>query len=98
MWQAVSGMNFRIASGLTGLQPIEVRRWPVVNVFIGSPDLPESDLQLKAFIANLGITAIVIDTSDSRVPQWRQLVASWKLRHEKSGVCFCFDPTRCSKE
>ncbi len=76
LWQAESGMNFRMASGLTGLLPIEIARWPVVNVFFGSNDLPEPDLQLKAFIANLGITAIVVDAGDPHAAQWRQLLSS----------------------
>ncbi len=63
LWQAESGMNYRMASGLTGLVPIQVRRWPVVNAFYRSWDLPEPETQLKAFIANLGITAIVLDDS-----------------------------------
>jgi len=87
MWLAESGMNFRLAAGLTGLQPMEIRRWPVVNVFFGSRDLPEPELQLKAFIANLGVTAIVIDASDPRVPQWKELLASLNLTPmEVSGV------------
>jgi hypothetical protein len=65
-----------MASGWTGLQPIEIRRWPVVNAFGGSLDLPQPDLQLKAFIANLGITAIVVDASDSHAAQWKQLLSS----------------------
>ncbi len=89
MWLAESGMNFRMASGLTGLQPIEIRRWPVVNVFVGSPDLPQPDLQLKAFVANLGITAIVLDAGDSRVPQWKQLLSSLEVTpREVGGVLF----------
>ena len=87
LWQAASGMNFRIASGLTGLQPIEIRRWPVVDVFFGSLDLPEPDLQLKAFIANLGITAIVVDASDTRAPQWKQVLSSLDIApQEVAGV------------
>lgn len=85
MWLAESGMNFRMASGLTGLQPIEIRRWPVVNVFVGSPDLPQQDLQLKAFVANLGITAIVLDAGDSRVPQWKQLLSSLEVTPREVG-------------
>ncbi len=83
LWQAASGMNFRMASGLTGFQPIEIRRWPVVNVFFGSRDLPEPELQLKAFIANLGITAIVVDASDPRAPQWKQLLSILNLSPEE---------------
>jgi hypothetical protein len=76
MWQAESGMNFRMASGLTGLQPIAIRRWPVLNALGGSRDLPEPELQLKAFLANLGISAIVVDASDVHAPQWKQMLTS----------------------
>jgi hypothetical protein len=87
MWQAESGMNFRMASGLTGAQPIAVRRWPVLNAIGGSRDLPEPELQLKWFIANLGITAIVADASDERLAQWKQLLSSLNLTPlEVSGV------------
>ncbi len=85
LWQASSGMNFRLVSGLNGLQPIEIRRWPVANVFFGSFDLPEPELQLKAFIANLGITAIVVDASDARAPQWRQLLSSLEITPNEIG-------------
>ena len=85
MWQAASGMNFRMASGLTGLQPIEIRRWPVVNLLVGSPDLPEPELQLKAFVANLGITAIVVDASDARTPQWTRLLANLNVEPQAVG-------------
>jgi hypothetical protein len=87
MWQAESRMNFRMASGLTGLQPIEIRRRPVLNVFFGSIDLPEADLQLKAFLANMGVTAIVVDASDSHAPQWKQMLSSLDIApQEVSGV------------
>ncbi|HVN28631.1 MAG TPA: hypothetical protein VMT64_09105 [Candidatus Binataceae bacterium] len=79
MWQAESGMNFRTASGLTGLQPIAIRRWPVLNALGGSRDLPEPELQLKAFLANLGITTIIIDASDQRAAQWERMLASLNI-------------------
>ncbi|HLI80928.1 MAG TPA: hypothetical protein VKV03_13160 [Candidatus Binataceae bacterium] len=85
LWQASGGMNFRLVSGLNGLQPIEIRRWPVANVFFGSFDLPEPELQLKAFVANLGITAIVVDASDPRAPQWRQLLSSLQVTPDEVG-------------
>ena len=85
LWQASSGMNFRLVSGLNGLQPIEIRRWPVANVFYGSFDLPEPELQLKAFLANLGITAIVVDATDARVAQWRQLLSCLNIAPTETG-------------
>jgi hypothetical protein len=89
LWQAASGMNFRMASGLTGLQPIEIRRWPVINAFVGSPDLPEPDLQLKAFVANLGITAVVVDANDPHAAEWKQLLSPLQITPQRiSGVLF----------
>jgi hypothetical protein len=90
LWQASSGMNFRLVSGLNGLQPIEIRRWPLANVFFGSWDLPEPELQLKAFVANLGITSIILDASDSRAEQWRQLLANLGITPDKIGGVFLY--------
>jgi hypothetical protein len=89
LWQAASGMNFRMASALSGIQPIEIRRWPVINLFSGSVDLPEPDLQLKAFVANLGITAIVVDVNDAHVAEWKRLLSGLGIApQEISGVLF----------
>ncbi|HXN85454.1 MAG TPA: hypothetical protein VN867_05250 [Candidatus Binataceae bacterium] len=89
LWQAASGMNFRMASALSGIQPIEIRRWPIINLFSGSVDLPEPELQLKAFVANLGITAIVIDASDPHAAEWKRLLSSLAIApQEISGVLF----------
>jgi hypothetical protein len=89
LWQVESGMNFRMASGLTGLQPIEMKRWPIMNVVFGAPDLPDPALQLKAFIANTGITAIVIDKNDPDLARWKHLFAPLDVTPiEVSGVLF----------
>ncbi len=87
LWQAESGMNYRMASGLTGLSLIEIRRWPVVDTFYGSWDLPEPATQLKAFIANLGITAIVLDDSYPDAPRLKDLLSLLDIAPtEVSGV------------
>lgn len=89
LWQVESGMNFRMASGLTGLQPIEIKRWPIMNVFFGAPDLPDPETQLKAFIANTGITSIIIDKSDPEIAQWKRLFLPLNITpSEISGVLF----------
>jgi len=73
-WQAECGMCFRNVSGWTGLQRFQVRRWPVVNYFLGSLDLPEPELQLKAFLANTGVTAIVVDDAKPKAAGWETLI------------------------
>jgi hypothetical protein len=85
LWQAESGMSYRMATGWTGFQPIAVRRWPVLNQLSGSYDLPEQELQLKAFLANLGITAIVIDAANARAPQWQQALSCLNIVPQEIG-------------
>ena len=42
LWQAGCGMCFRNVAGWTGLSRFEVRRWPIVNYFIGDQDVPRA--------------------------------------------------------
>lgn len=89
LWQAQSGMNFRMVTGLTGIGLTPIRRWPVINFFYGSFDLPDANIQLKAFIANLGITAIVMDNSNPYAPEFRKLLSLLNIEPlQVSGVSF----------
>ena len=86
-WQAECGMCFRNVAGWTGTERFEVRRWPVVNYFLGSPDLPEPQIQLKAFLANTGVTAIVIDDAHPKAAEWNSLIAEAGITSQEiSGV------------
>jgi hypothetical protein len=86
-WQAQCGMCFRNVSGWTGPERFEVRRWPIVNYFLGSPDLPDPGLQLQAFLANTGVTAIAIDDSDPRAGEFNAVVSATGLTAQKlSGI------------
>ncbi len=86
-WQAECDMCFRNVAGWTGMERFAVRRWPIVNYFGGSRDLPEPELQLGAFLANNGVTAVVVDDSSPRADEWRRLIAETGLRRESvSGV------------
>jgi hypothetical protein len=75
-WQAECDMCFRNVAGWTGMERFAVRRWPVAGYFLGSPDLPEPELQLKAFLANTQTTAIAIDQSDPKAAQWNALISA----------------------
>ncbi len=86
-WQAECGMCFRNVAGWTGMERFEVRRWPVVNYFLGSRDLPEPQIQLKAFLANTGVTAIVIDDAHPKAAEWNSLIAEAGITSQEiSGV------------
>jgi hypothetical protein len=76
LWQAECGMCFRNVSGYTAMERFEVRRWPIVNYFLGARDLPEQELQLKAFLANTGVTAIIVDDAKPSALAWKDLLAS----------------------
>ena len=87
LWQVECGMCFRHVSGYTAMERFEVRRWPIVNYFLGSRDLPQPELQLKAFLANNGVTAIVIDDAKPQAADWKALIATVGIApQEISGV------------
>jgi len=98
-WQAECGMCFRNVSGWTGMERFEVRRWPVVNYFLGSQDLPDPELQLKAFLANTGVTAIVVDNSYPKAAEWNALLTATGIAPQKvSGVSLFKFPANEYKE
>jgi hypothetical protein len=76
LWQADCGMCFRNVAGWTGVERFEVRRWPIVNYFAGSKDLPEPELQLKAFLARNGVTAVIVDESNPQAAQWNSFIST----------------------
>jgi hypothetical protein len=75
-WQAECDMCFRNVAGWTGMERFPVRRWPIVNYLAGSRDLPERNLQFGAFLANNGVTKVLVDDADSHAEEWNQLAAS----------------------
>jgi hypothetical protein len=76
LWQAQCGMCFRNVSGWTGVDRFEIRRWPIVNYFLDSHDLVEPELQLKAFLANNGVTAVAVDDANPYATRWKTLLAT----------------------
>ena len=76
LWQAECEMCFRNVAGYTAMERFAVRRWPIVNYFLGANDLPEPELQLKAFLANNGVTAIVVDDANRNAARWKSLLAT----------------------
>ena len=62
MWQAQTDMYFRMAGAWTGPPPAEFERWPAMVAMFNGTYLPESELQLKAFLAAHDVTAVLVDT------------------------------------
>lgn len=74
LWQAETGMYFRMAGAHTGPISLEFQRWPVVTAFLFRTDLPDEGEQLKAFLTAHGVGAIVID--DHEPPWWKPLLST----------------------
>jgi hypothetical protein len=61
MWQALSGMYFRLAGGYPALSPLSFLRWPIVRSSNQLATIPDPADQWKAFAARHGVTAVLID-------------------------------------
>jgi hypothetical protein len=74
LWQAQTGMKFRMAGGWTGAAPSEFLEWPIVSTLFTSIPTPEYGEQLKAFVARQGIEKVVVSNAARR--PWSALLAS----------------------
>jgi hypothetical protein len=74
IWQATSGFFFRMAGGYVGqfpLVPAEFTRYhPLVFNFFNLADFLLSNEQLKEFLAQKGVNAIIV--SDHEPHLWRE--------------------------
>ncbi len=72
MWQAQSDMYFRMAGAWTGPPPAEFERWPAMVALFNGKYLPDPELQLKAFLAAHGASAVLVDKRAKDSPDARQ--------------------------
>ncbi len=70
IWQAQSGMYFRMADGSTGAIPAEFRDWPIVDAFLDEVYLPDATAQLEAFMAGHDSTTLIISDEAPDREQW----------------------------
>jgi len=59
LWQALSGMYFRLAGGYPPLSPGSFLRWPIVRSANQLATIPDPADQWKAFAANHEVTAVL---------------------------------------
>jgi hypothetical protein len=83
LWQAQTGMNFRMAGGWTGAAPDDFLRWPMVNAFFSSTLMPDYGQQLKAFLASYQVDAAVV--SDTVNGPWPEVFATLGVKPLKIG-------------
>ena len=63
LWQAATDMYFRMAGGYVGYAPAIPTghsRWPIMAGLYGVAGVPEAGDQLKAYLANHDVSAIII--------------------------------------
>ena len=87
LWQAVSGMYFRMAGGWTGAHPAEFDGWPIFNAFYVATYLPDAADQLGAFMAHHEIDAAVVANSDPAARSWDALLSNFaSAKYDAAGV------------
>ena len=60
LWQALSGMYFRLAGGYPPLSPVSFLRWPIVRSSNQRATIPDSADQWKTFAASHEVTAVLL--------------------------------------
>jgi hypothetical protein len=63
LWQAQSDMYFRMAGAWSGMPPAEFQRWPAMIALFNGAYLPDTQTQLKAFMAAHQVRAVLVDES-----------------------------------
>ena len=87
-WQAKERFPFRVAGGYVGAFPESYARYPIWNVLLtGGPMTSETPAQLRRFVRDKGVTAIVVDQT---IPgDWAGLFGSLgRPAQEVDGVLF----------
>ena len=83
LWQALSGMYFRMAGGWTSITPREFQSWPAVNAMLRQSVIPDFADQFHVFAANHQVRAIIIDERD--LSAWRPLLDALGIESESRG-------------
>jgi hypothetical protein len=72
-WQAQTHMYFRMAQGGSHA-PGDFNIWPILSAFEMQSFVPNAQEQLRAFIANHGVTAVIV--TDQVYERWRPLLSA----------------------
>jgi hypothetical protein len=71
-WQAQTHMYFRMAQGGSHA-PGDFNVWPILTAFDTQSFMPNAREQLRSFIANHGVTAVIV--TDQEYERWRSLLS-----------------------
>ncbi len=78
LWQAQTGMYFRMAGGATPGIPNEFKRWAILHTFYCGTLIPDYGTQLQAFLAAHNITTVIV-AEGSQGP-WQPLFATLEVQ------------------
>ncbi|HEY6420268.1 MAG TPA: hypothetical protein VIX59_14825 [Candidatus Binataceae bacterium] len=85
LWQAETGMYFRMAGGWTGQLPPEFSNWPIVNAFLTPAYLPDAGAQLSAFMARDAVNTIAVVDGDVDAKAWHSLASACCVAKQSTG-------------
>jgi hypothetical protein len=94
IWQARSGMYFRMARGTTGTIPEEYASWPIFEAFIDRVYLPDAAMQLEAFMAGHQSSTLIVDDNDPNRDQWISILTAARAARMHVGGVSIFDLAR----
>ncbi|MGH7814415.1 MAG: hypothetical protein ACREQI_10505 [Candidatus Binataceae bacterium] len=85
LWQAETGMYFRMADGWVGAHPAEFDGWPIFNALYAAAYLPDARDQLGAFMAHHGVDDAVVADSDPAAKSWNALFSNFSAAPKHVG-------------
>jgi len=74
LWQAYTGMYFRMAGGYVGVAAPEFLRWPIVYTLYSGGLMPNHGPQLRAFLDAHDVRTVIV--ADGAVGPWPKLLAT----------------------
>jgi hypothetical protein len=90
LWQAQSGMYFNMVEGSVP-SPIEFKRWPFVRAFTWQTYLPEASGQLKAFLSDHEVGAIIVTEQEQEL--YKGLLSSLGVAPVMTGGVWLYRPS-----
>ncbi len=92
LWQAETGMYFRMAEGHTGPTVIDdFQRWPIVETFHFRRAIPDPGPQLKAFLAVHNVGAVVV-ADPGEGSWWKPILSTLGVEPIKAGGVLLYRP------
>ena len=83
LWQAWTGMYFRMAGGYVGVAAREFLRWPIVYTFYGGGVMPNHGPQLRAFLEAHDVKTVIV--ADGAEGPWPALMGTLGVDPVRTG-------------